>query len=107
MRRAAIAFNTMQSRLATYFDERERMLAAVSHDLRTPITRLRLRAELIQDESVRAKFTRDLADMEAMTSATLNFLRGAGTDETVQPVDVMALLESLQADMEEAMTSTG
>jgi signal transduction histidine kinase len=102
VRRAAIAFNTMQSRLATYLKERERMLAAVSHDLRTPITRLRLRAELIQDESLREKFSRDLAEMEAMTGATLNFLRGAGSDEALQPVDIMALLESLQADMEEA-----
>ena len=102
VRRAAIAFNTMQARLATHLDERERMLAAVSHDLRTPITRLRLRAELIQDEALRAKFSRDLAEMEAMTGATLDFLRGAGVDEPLQPVDIMALLESLQADMEEA-----
>src|SRR4030065_120083 len=78
------------------------MLAAVRHALRTPITRLRLRAELIGDEALRAKFTHDLAEMEAMTSAALDFLRGARADEPVQPVDVMALLESLQADMEEA-----
>lgn len=102
VRRAAIAFNTMQARLATYLEQRERMLAAVSHDLRTPITRLRLRAELIQDEALRAKFSRDLAEMEAMTGATLAFLRGAGADEPLQPVDVMALLESLQDDLEEA-----
>jgi signal transduction histidine kinase len=102
VRRAAAAFNTMQARLQTYLREREQMLAAVSHDLRTPITRLRLRAELIEDESVRAKFARDLAEMESMTAATLDFLRGARFDEPVQPVDVPALLESLQADMEEA-----
>lgn len=102
VKRAAIAFNTMQARLANYLKERERMLAAVSHDLRTPITRLRLRTELIADEELRAKFTRDLTEMEAMTSATLNFLRGAGNDEPVQQVDILALLESLQADMQEA-----
>ena len=102
VRRAAAAFNTMQARLQTYLREREQMLAAVSHDLRTPITRLRLRAELIEDESLRAKFSRDLAEMESMTSAALDFLRGARADEPVQPVDVQALLESLQADMEEA-----
>jgi signal transduction histidine kinase len=101
VRRAAAAFNTMQTRLRVHLREREQMLAAVSHDLRTPITRLRLRAELIEDETLRAKFARDLAEMEAMTSAALDFLRGAGGDEAVQPVDVMALLESLQADMEE------
>jgi signal transduction histidine kinase len=102
VRRAAAAFNTMQARLQTHLREREQMLAAVSHDLRTPITRLRLRAELIEDEALRAKFARDLAEMEAMTSAALDFLRGARADEPVQPVDVMALLESLQADMEES-----
>ncbi|MHB1142351.1 MAG: ATP-binding protein [Sulfuricaulis sp.] len=101
VRRAAAAFNTMQARLQTHLREREQMLAAVSHDLRTPITRLRLRAELIEDETLRAKFARDLAEMEAMTAAALDFLRGARADEPVQPVDVLALLESLQADMEE------
>lgn len=102
VRRAAAAFNTMQARLQTHMREREQMLAAVSHDLRTPITRLRLRAELIEDETLRAKFARDLAEMEAMTAAALDFLRGVNKDEPVQPVDVMALLESLQADLEEA-----
>ncbi len=102
VRRAAAAFNTMQARLQVYLREREQMLAAVSHDLRTPITRLRLRAELIENEALRSKFTHDLVEMEAMTSAALDFLRGARADEPVQPVDVMALLESLQADMEEA-----
>lgn len=102
VRRAASAFNTMQARIQTYLREREQLLAAVSHDLRTPITRLRLRAELIPDEALRAKFARDLAEMEAMTAAALDFLRGAGATEPVQPVDIMALLESLQADMEEA-----
>lgn len=102
VRRAASAFNRMQGRLHTYIKERERMLAAVSHDLRTPITRLRLRAELIEDEGLRTKFDKDLAEMEAMTAAALDFLRGATADEAVQAVDVLALLESLQADMEEA-----
>jgi signal transduction histidine kinase len=102
VRRAAAAFNTMQARLRTYLREREHMLAAVSHDLRTPITRLRLRAELIEDVALRTKFARDLSEMEAMTAAALDFLRGVNKDEPVQPVDVMALLESLQADLEEA-----
>jgi signal transduction histidine kinase len=92
----------MQARLQVHLREREQMLAAVSHDLRTPITRLRLRTELIGDEALRVKFARDLAEMEAMTAAALDFLRGARADEPVQPVDVLALLESLQADLEEA-----
>ena len=101
VQRAAVAFNTMQARLQAYLHEREQMLAAVSHDLRTPITRLRLRAELIEDESMHAKFIKDLAEMETMTAEALDFLRGAQVDEPVQRVDVLALLESLQEDMRE------
>ena len=99
--RAARAFNTMQARLASYIRDRTRVLAAMSHDLKTPITRLRLRAELLEDPLVRAKFTKDLDEMESMVGATLDFLRGQESGESVQPVDIMALLESLQADMVE------
>jgi signal transduction histidine kinase len=99
--RAARAFNTMQGRLARYVRDRTRVLAAMSHDLKTPITRLRLRAELLGDPQVREKFTRDLDEMESMVGATLDFLRGQEAGERVQPVDVMALLESLQADLRE------
>ena len=99
--RAARAFNTMQARLVSYIRDRTRVMAAMSHDLKTPVTRLRLRAELLEDPQVRAKFTKDLDDMESMVGATLDFLRGQESAEPVQPVDVMALLESLQADMAE------
>ncbi|BAN35257.1 putative two-component sensor histidine kinase [Sulfuricella denitrificans skB26] len=101
VRRAAHAFNTMQSRLANYIQERTRILAAMSHDLKTPITRLRLRAELLEDDDLRAKFTKDLEEMESLVAATLDFMRGVDNPETVQPVDIMALLESLQADAAE------
>ncbi|HSE02007.1 MAG TPA: ATP-binding protein [Burkholderiales bacterium] len=99
--RAARALNTMQARLASYIRDRTRVLAAMSHDLKTPVTRLRLRAELLEDPQVRAKFTRDLDEMESMVGATLDFLRGQETGEPVRPVDVTALLESLQADLRE------
>ncbi len=98
VRRAAHAFNTMQSRLANYIQERTRILAAMSHDLKTPITRLRLRAELLEDDDLRAKFAKDLEEMESLVAATLDFMRGVDNPEPVQPVDIMALLESLQAD---------
>ena len=98
VRGAAAAFNTMQARLRDYIQERTRILSAVSHDLRTPITRLRLRAEMLDDEEVRRKFVRDLQDMENMARATLDFLRGLESQEASQSVDVMALLESMQAD---------
>jgi signal transduction histidine kinase len=99
--RAARAFNTMQARLIGYIRDRTRILAAMSHDLKTPITRLRLRSELLDDPQLRAKFTRDLEDMESMVGATLDFMRGLEANESVKPVDIMALLESLQADMQE------
>lgn len=99
--RAARAFNTMQQRLAKFISDRTRILAAMSHDLKTPITRLRLRSELLDDPQLRAKFTRDLEEMESMVAATLDFMRGLESGEPVQPVDIMALLESMQADMRE------
>lgn len=99
--RAARAFNTMQARLTAYLNERTSVLAAMSHDLKTPVTRLRLRAELLGDPQLRLKFTRDLEEMEAMVAATLDFLRGSGSAEAAQPVDMTALLESLQADLAE------
>ena len=101
VRRAAHAFNTMQSRLASYIQDRTRILAAMSHDLKTPITRLRLRAELLEDEDHRTRFVKDLEEMESMVAATLDFMRGVDNPEQVQPMDIMALLESLQADAAE------
>jgi signal transduction histidine kinase len=97
---AARAFNTMQSRLVRLIEDRTRLLAAMSHDLKTPITRMRLRAELLDDDATRAKFDSDLREMESMVSETLDFMRGLGAREPAQPIDVTALLESLQSDYE-------
>jgi signal transduction histidine kinase len=99
--RAARALNTMQARLIGYLGERTSVLAAMSHDLKTPITRLRLRAELLEDPALKAKIAADLDEMQSMVGGALDFLRGAGSGEAVKPVDVTALLESLQADMQE------
>jgi len=99
--RAARALNTMQARLIAYLDERTRVLAAMSHDLKTPITRLRLRAELLEDSGLKTKITADLDETQSMVDAALDHLRGAARDEAVRPVDVGALLESLQADLHE------
>jgi len=97
-RRAAEAFNRMQLRLRRLIAERSRALAAVSHDLRTPLTRLRLRAELVDDEALRAQINADIDDMQAMVEATLDYLRGLGENEAVQGIDIEALLQSLVAD---------
>jgi signal transduction histidine kinase len=100
--RAARAFNTMQERLSHYLQDRTRFLAAMSHDLKTPITRLRLRAELLDDPALRARFTADLTEMESMVAATLDFMRGVDVEEPSATIDMQALLESLQSDLQEA-----
>jgi signal transduction histidine kinase len=98
--RAAHAFNNMQARLIHFIEERTRILAAMSHDLKTPITRMRLRTELLEDENLREKFENDLLEMQAMVTQALDFMRGLSNGEPEQLVDVMALLETLQADNE-------
>jgi signal transduction histidine kinase len=102
VRRAAKAFNTMQSRLARFINDRTRILAAMSHDLKTPLTRLRLRTEMIEDAELAAKFGKDVDEMEAMITQTLDFMRDAAATEPAQPVNVMGLLESLQQDYHDA-----
>ncbi|MEW8029013.1 MAG: ATP-binding protein [Candidatus Thiodiazotropha sp.] len=102
VRETARAFNTMQQRLKNYIEDRAGILAAVSHDLKTPLTRLRLRSDLMDDDELREKTHKDLEDMEAMVTATLDFMRGTETGETSQRLDLMALLESVQQDAQEA-----
>ena len=96
--RAARAFNTMQVRLAGYVRERAATLAAMSHDLKTPVNRLRLRAELLEDSEAKKKIGQDLEEMESMILGTLEFMRGGETTEKPRPVDVNAVLASLQGD---------
>ena len=98
VRRAAVAFNAMQRRLRGLVAERARALAAVSHDLRTPLTRLRLRTELVGDEALRTKFNADLETMEGMINSVLDYLRGLESREPWQHVDVGALLDALAED---------
>ncbi len=95
------AFNTMQRRIASFVEDRARILAAVSHDLKTPLTRLRLRADLLDDEELGEKIRRDVDDMQAMVNATLDFMRGTESREEAHPLDLMALLESLRDDAQE------
>ena len=97
-RQAAHAFNRMQQRIRRLVDERSRALAAVSHDLRTPLTRLRLRAELVDDDTLREQIAADLEAMAAMIDGTLDHLRGLQEDEAVQPIDINALLQTLADD---------
>jgi signal transduction histidine kinase len=102
VQRAAKAFNAMQRRLSRFISDRVRILAAMSHDLKTPITRMRLRTEMLEEEAVRAKFARDLEEMESMVTQALEFMRDSSAEEPVQPVDITALLETLQGDYRDA-----
>ncbi|MEP4771015.1 MAG: ATP-binding protein [Roseibium sp.] len=96
-----IAFNDMQERLTRFVKDRTRMLAAISHDLRTPITSLRLRAEFIDDDENREKIIETLDDMSAMTEAALRFARDEASDEPAEQADLGALLESLSDDQQD------
>lgn len=98
VREAARAFNGMRARIRRFVEDRTRMIAAISHDLRTPITRLRLRAELMDEGPVRAKMLADLDEMERMVSATLAFARDDAGPKERAPVDLAALLRDLVAD---------
>jgi len=98
----ARAFNTMQRRIQSFVEDRARILAAVSHDLKTPLTRLRLRTDLLDDEQLRNKLQADLADMESMVGATLDFMRGTESRESSRKLDLMALLETIQEDARDA-----
>lgn len=101
LKEAARAFNTMQDRMHRYLDSRTRVLAAMSHDLKTPLTRLRLRVETLDDEELRARFGRDLDEMESMVRGTLALLKGLSDDEAAIPVDVDALLATLVCEFAE------
>jgi signal transduction histidine kinase len=101
--RASRALNTMQDRLKRYVDTRVKVLAAMSHDLKTPITRMRLRAEMLDDAQIKAKFTKDLDEMQQMVGSTLDYMRGLTEGgEAVQPIDFTALISSLKEDAEDA-----
>ncbi len=99
VRQTIVAFNAMQDRLRRFVDDRTRMLAAISHDLRTPITSLRLRAELVEDAETRKAMMATLADMQTMVEATLAFAKDEAAAESTRTVDLAALLDSLCDDL--------
>ncbi|MBF0323129.1 MAG: HAMP domain-containing protein, partial [Magnetococcales bacterium] len=101
LKQAAHAFNTMQGRLLRYVQERTQLLAALSHDLKTPITRMRLRTEMMDEGQIKEKTLHDLEEMEEMAASALAFIRGMEGSETFEMVDVLAMLETIQAEQEE------
>ncbi len=98
VRQAAAVFNQMQVRLKVQMAERSRFLGAISHDLRTPLTRLKLRAEKIQDPRLQTSVQDDLDEMAALIDAALDYLRGTGQPEPFQQLDIAALVYSLAED---------
>jgi signal transduction histidine kinase len=98
IRRVIGAFNRMRERLRAHLAERTNLLGAISHDLRTPITRMRLRTEMLADREVGAKMQRDLDEMEAMVASTLEFFRDQDAGAPRHPIDIGALVESAVDD---------
>ena len=102
VRQAIRAFNEMQKRIRRFVEDRTQMLAAISHDLGTPITRLRLRAEFIEDEDQQRKMLADLDDMEKMVFSSLSFVRDDAAHEPRATVDLRTLLQRVCDDMADA-----
>jgi signal transduction histidine kinase len=98
VRKALRAFNNMQERIQRFIEDRTRMIAAISHDLRTPITRLRLRAEFVEDPEQQARMLADLDDMETMIQSTLSFAREEANPEPRRDLDLVALMHSICED---------
>lgn len=95
VRDLAVAFNDMQARIMRLIDERTRALAAVSHDLRTPLTRLKLRIEDLGNPELSGAIAADIVELEQMIDATLSYLKGEDQDEEPRPIDLVALLKTI------------
>lgn len=96
------AFNRMQERLDRFVTDRTRMLAAISHDLRTPLTSLQLRCEFLPEGEDKHKLQQGLKRMEQMLNATLRFARDDGQDEPMRDLDLASLVQSLCDDLQDA-----
>lgn len=89
------SFNTMRRRLQNYLSDREQLFRAISHDLKTPITRLRLRIDLIDDEPMRERLEADLLELELLVKGALQSLKDTDIHENVEPVDVRRMLDRM------------
>jgi signal transduction histidine kinase len=110
IRFVAQALNRMRERIGGLIDDRTRMLAAISHDLRTPITRMRLRSEFIEDDVHRARMLADLDQMRSMLESVLSFLRNDRRLESMTLVDIATTLQLVAdqfADMGHKVTYVG
>ncbi|MFD1911108.1 ATP-binding protein [Halodurantibacterium flavum] len=101
IRRTTIAFNSMQERLHRFVGDRTRMLAAIGHDLRTPLTTLRLRAELVEGPELQERMLATIDEMQAMTESTLSLVSQETSAEPTRTIDLTALVESVCDDLAE------
>lgn len=95
VRNLTIAFNDMQARLARFVTDRTQMLAALAHDLKTPLTALRVRAEMIDDSETRGGVSTSLDEMQSMVEATLAYAGGVGQGEELEYIDLGAYLTDI------------
>jgi signal transduction histidine kinase len=107
IKRAAQAFNQMQQRIRMFVQERMQMIAAISHDLKTPLTRLQLRTDFIEDETQRTKALEDLKEMQVILDSTLSFAREHSNNEARTQVDLAVLVQSLCDDTADAGHEAG
>jgi signal transduction histidine kinase len=94
---ATSAFNRMQQKLQSYIRDREVLFRSISHDLKTPITRLRLRSELLDNEKQTAAFNHDLDDLEMLVKGALQTVKDTDIHENIQPVDMLKLLDRISS----------
>lgn len=100
VKRAARAFNRMSTQVWRTLENHRQLLSAVGHDLRTPITAMRINSEFIEDEDLRQRIQRNLGELQELTEAVLSAARGAGGEKT-RKIDLAALVESLCTDLDE------
>lgn len=102
LRQAILAFNATQAQLRHFVNDRTQMLAAISHDLRAPLTRMRLRGEFIEDGELQARLFRDVDDMQAMVDAALEFFRDDARLEQTTAFDLAEMLQTVVDDFKDA-----
>ena len=102
IRQAGAAFNAMQSRIRQHISQRTHMLAAITHDLQTPLTRMRLRLEKVADPELQERLVGDLSAMQHMVREGLDLARSMDSSEAMQALDLDSLLDSVCADAVDA-----
>ncbi|QCI66028.1 ATP-binding protein [Phreatobacter stygius] len=101
VKQLAAAFNEMQVRIKKLIDDRSQTLAAISHDLKSPLTRLRFRIEDVPSPETRSEIEADIGEMEAMIEGALAFLKGDRSDEALRSVDLASLVEAIATDFDD------